>query len=967
MPYKTWLLTGVFLLMPWVAHAVGLGKLTILSALGRPLLAEVDLVSVQKDELATLTARLASPEAFTQANVQYSPALVGVRLSIERRADGLPYIKIISTRPVNEPFIDLLIELSWAQGRLVREYTALIDPDGYAPGTPIVQAVPPGEVAPVVAPESQPIVQAAPPVELAPAVTSELQPIEVKPAATAPAVARPVAVPAKAESKEYGPVRRGETLFTIATRTKPEGVTLDQMLVSLYRGNPDAFAGNMNNMKTGAILRIPEKQQITTTGQSEAVKVVRVQAANWNAYREKLAAAAAEAPGRDSRSAASGKITTSVDDKAAGKETPKEVLRLSKSEPIAPGKAGRGTGAPRTAAERVRMLEEEAVAREKALAEASDRVAQLEKTIKDMQRLLEIKGQVPGAQATKPVPQPAPGAKPEATPAMKSDQVAKAEPAKAEPAKAGPAKMEPARDTGKAPAEAPKGEQKAAPAEQPAAAEPPQGGVPKAEAPKTEPGAKAQPKPKPITIVQEPPGLLDQILGEPLYLGAAAGLLALLGGAGYWFVRRRRAQVVDEEDQRKKTEPELDKGAAATPAVAAPMSTERTGGGEDVDRLTEADLYLNFGRYEQAEEVLKEVVEKNPKNEEAQLKLLQIYAGRKDQAAFERIARNLHTQTVGAGNNWLKAAAMGYAFNPGNALYAAGKSAPVAAMPAAGGAAAATDVDFNFKLPPTSIATEADAEFDGGAASKTMIMQPGEMARAAEVQDITHGPGVAHEAAPAAAIPNFALDIPGAIQSPAVPDNTLDMPRDKAVTADVTGDSAAPIVDMIDFDFNATAPAPATPAAGGKTHDGTVARNIENQDQAAGLDMDFEHGDRATVAAVPDAKPEAAKSAGTTTVFPDFKLELADHTAASLAPELKLDDINLNLDDTTKTAVTKAPEAEPGAKDDRWYDVQTKFDLAKAYQEMGDKDGAHEILQEVIAEGDAGQQAAAKKLLDSLG
>src|ERR1019366_1591286 len=421
MPYKTWLLTGALLLMPWVAHAAGLGKLTILSALGRPLLAEVDLLSVQKDELATLTARLASPEAFTRANVQYSPALVGVRLSIERRADGRPYIKIVSTRPVNEPFIDLLVELNWAQGRLVREYTALIDPPGYTPGAPIVQAVPPVAVGPAVTPEPQSIAPTAPRVA-APG----------KPAAKAPVVTRPAAAPAKAESKEYGPVKRGDTLFSIAASVKPEGVTLEQMLVSLYHANPDAFGGNMNHLKSGTILRVPEKEHVIETGQSEAVKEVRVEAANWNAYRRTLAETVGETTARESRSAASGRITTAVEDKAAAKETPKVVLKLSKGELTAPGKAGSGKGA-RTNAERMRMLEEEATAREKAFAEANDRVAQLEKTIKDMQRLLEIKGQVPGAPAAKPVPQPAPEAKPGATPPVKGDQVAKMEPAKAEP------------------------------------------------------------------------------------------------------------------------------------------------------------------------------------------------------------------------------------------------------------------------------------------------------------------------------------------------------------------------------------------------------------------------------------------------------------------------------------------------------------------------------------------------------
>jgi len=134
MPYKTWLLAAILVLMPWAAHAAGLGKLTVLSALGQPLSAQIDLVSVQKDELATLSARIAAPEAFTQANVQYSPALVGARVSIEKRAQGQPYIKITSSRAINEPFLSVLVELSWAQGRLVREYTALIDPPGFAPG-----------------------------------------------------------------------------------------------------------------------------------------------------------------------------------------------------------------------------------------------------------------------------------------------------------------------------------------------------------------------------------------------------------------------------------------------------------------------------------------------------------------------------------------------------------------------------------------------------------------------------------------------------------------------------------------------------------------------------------------------------------------------------------------------------------------------------------------------------------------
>src|SRR5260221_507366 len=159
MPYKTWLLAAILVLMPWAVHAAGLGKLTILSALGQPLTAEIDLVSVQKDEFATLSARLAAPEAFTQANVQFNPALIGARLSIEKRAQGQPYIKITSSRAINEPFLGLLVELSWAQGRLVREYTVLIDPPGFTPGAPT--STPYVAVAPPAGSETMPIVPGA--------------------------------------------------------------------------------------------------------------------------------------------------------------------------------------------------------------------------------------------------------------------------------------------------------------------------------------------------------------------------------------------------------------------------------------------------------------------------------------------------------------------------------------------------------------------------------------------------------------------------------------------------------------------------------------------------------------------------------------------------------------------------------------------------------------------------------------
>ena len=957
-PYKTWLCAVFLLLMPWVTHAAGLGKLTVLSALGQPLSAEIDLMSVQKDEVATLSARIASPEAFQQANIQYSPALLGARLSIERRADGKPYIKLISLRPVNEPFIDLLVELSWAQGRLVREYTALVDPPGYTPTAPA-----PVAVAPVTPPVTvAPAPQAAEPASIAP-----------PPPTTGRALAAPGSVPAaRSGGTEYA-VKRGDTLSRIAASTKPEGVTLEQMLVGLYRSNADAFAGNMNRLKTGKILRVPEKAGIAETAQPDAVKEVRVQAANWNAYRLKLAEAAGTTSAQPTAKAASGKIVTAVDDKAAGKEAPKEVLKLSKGDAAAAGKAG--SGKPMSAQERVRTLEEEATAREKALAEANQRVTQLEKNIKDMQRLLEMKGAVPGAKPVAPVVPPATG---DVT--TKADAT-KAPPAKAEPPKTDVVAAAPGKDAGKAPAEAPKGDQKATTLEKPVT-EPPKSEAikgaeaPKADAVKTE--QTAQPKPKPKVTAPPPPPpppepeLVDQIISaasDPVYLGGALGGLAVLGGGAYWFARRRRNQTDDDTPAGVKAAPTMRKAAAAAsvdttaePVVAAPPPAVVT---DDVDPLAEADLYLNFGRDAQAEEVLKEALEKNPRHEEAQLKLLQIYAGRKDKVEFEKFALKLNTQTAGAGDNWLKAAAMGYAFDPENSLYAAGKSAPTPAAPATGGTPPSTDLDFDLELSPGTSVTATDVPLESGKAETTMMMEPGVLAAMAAVPtDATATLNITHDSAVRAAIADSAAAAPDfALGEQAGADSVTDIPLDAGLEQSAKGEEpAAPMAGAIDFNFDATTlmDVPATPEPSEPKHDSTLIITPEHQATAAALDMDFDIGGAAS--------KEPAKPADTAAapLDVDFKLDLGGESpAAPLAPEFKFDDINLSLDDAPRTDA--AAPAAGGAKDDHWYDVQTKFDLAKAYQEMGDKDGAREILQEVIKEGDPAQQAEAKLLLDSIG
>ena len=231
--------------LPLASEAAGLGQITVLSALGQPLRAEVEIFATPA-ELAEMQAKLADPDEFKRAGVDYSSTLLGISFAITKNPRGRSVIKLRSARPINDPFVDLLLELNWATGRLVRDYTFLLDSPEFA---------------------------ARGKASAAPALVSRpLAPVRSTSEARLPEgrVARPVSPPPMAQAQplappEQGPsgggthrVERGETLSKIARETRPEGVSLDQMLVGLFRANEDAFErGNMNRLRAGKILSIP--------------------------------------------------------------------------------------------------------------------------------------------------------------------------------------------------------------------------------------------------------------------------------------------------------------------------------------------------------------------------------------------------------------------------------------------------------------------------------------------------------------------------------------------------------------------------------------------------------------------------------------------------------------------------------------------------------------------------------------
>uniref|UniRef100_UPI0035B4D8D2 type IV pilus assembly protein FimV n=1 Tax=Piscinibacter sp. TaxID=1903157 RepID=UPI0035B4D8D2 len=150
-------LTGVAAAALWLAasnaYALGLGRLSVQSALGEALRAEIDVTSITPEEAGTLRVKVATPEAYRAAGVDYNAVLPATNVELQRRADGRPYLRVTSDRAVQEPFVDVILDISWASGRLVREYTMLFDPPTMA------RAPAPTPAAPAAAP----VIAAAPP------------------------------------------------------------------------------------------------------------------------------------------------------------------------------------------------------------------------------------------------------------------------------------------------------------------------------------------------------------------------------------------------------------------------------------------------------------------------------------------------------------------------------------------------------------------------------------------------------------------------------------------------------------------------------------------------------------------------------------------------------------------------------------------------------------------------------------
>ncbi len=392
------------------AAALSLGRISVQSALGEPLRAEIDVPDISADEAASLKASVALPDAFRGAGLEYNPAIAGVQVTLQKRADGRAYIRLSGNRAINEPFVDLILEASWATGRIVRDYTMLFDPPNprqAAPVAPTLAQVPaqPSTVAAPSRPSLLPL-----PAQALPAPRT----IEPRQNRNKKALAGPGAAVAQRRAAGQVTVRAGDTASKIAAATRPANVSLDQMLVGLLRTNPHAFMDdNVNRIKAGSVMNVPTAEQAAATPAVEATQIISAQSRNFNDFRRKLAGSAPSISVASATQKASGSVQARIEDKVPLTAVP-DKLTLSKG--ALPGQPG-----------------EDQLAKERSASEAAARAAEISKNINDLNKLgASTSAALPASAPAQAASAPASAAKPAV--AAVAQRPAASSPASAEPA-----------------------------------------------------------------------------------------------------------------------------------------------------------------------------------------------------------------------------------------------------------------------------------------------------------------------------------------------------------------------------------------------------------------------------------------------------------------------------------------------------------------------------------------------------
>jgi pilus assembly protein FimV len=899
------------------AHALALGRVNVLSALGEPLRAEIEVPDINAEEAASLSAKIASGDAFRAAGLEYNAALSSVQISLQRRANGSAYLRLSSDRPINEPFVDIILETTWATGRVVRDYTMLFDPSNMrAQPAPAVTASPS-----LPAPSANPSPSRAAAPSTSPA-TAPVRSTERRTPRAAPPVA---AAPAPAAKPGSVTVKAGNTATQLAVRYKPEGISLDQMLVAMLSANPEAFVeGNVNRLRKGAVLDMPTAATAGATPADQARQTITAQSKDFNEFRRRLAQGLPTTSTPSASRKAAGTVQAEVQERKPAAAAP-DKLTLSKG-------AIAGASAPKSSTS---ASKEDSIAKDKQAKDAASRTAELSKNIQDLNKLVTSTVATPAA---KPSAAASAATSVSAAPAVAAASGAKPGVTIAAGAPA-PSATPTAAVTAAPTAAAPTASTATAVMTTPASVTPTASiastvtptSVIKADATTTAASAPiAQVTPaKPKVVAPPPPpepSLVDSLLDNPLTMPAAGGLLALLAGFGFYrFRQRKNSSQVDSSFLESRLQPDsffgasggqrIDTNDAAGAVTGSSMvySPSQLDAAGDVDPVAEADVYLAYGRDLQAEEILKEAMRTNPGRVAIHAKLMEIYAKRRDIKAFETVANEAFSVTKGQGSEWEAASAMGRDLDPENPLYhgismgsTAFGGAGSAGMVAAGAlAATAASAAFAKQSSPQNAQFAADDNVDFDLDLDFSANDNG--SNAAAMNQASHG-----------------------TTSPIHVQTTVAM---KAQTPDSIDSTA---MDLI-FD------SPSVPDFDG-TNSGLI--DLSPPDLAM-FDQKL---------SFPDPKPAMGA------IAPTAPMSITTAPAPAMeALEFDLGDLSLDLPGSGASAASAS-----GGADLSGDPLETKLALAQEFLEIGDNDGARSLAQEVAAEASGALKARAQRMVADL-
>ncbi|WP_060508146.1 FimV/HubP family polar landmark protein [Pseudomonas sp. NBRC 111124] len=878
-----------------MANALGLGELTLKSAQNQPLDAEIELLDVRDLTAAEVAPSLAPPEEFSKAGVEFPSYLEDLTFTPVINPNGKSVLRVTSSQPLPGTVVKFLVQVMWPQGRLLRDYSVLLD--------------------------------------------------QAKAQGQQPAAGN--VNPATSSAGSYTTKRR-DTLWQIAARNTQGGGSVQQTMIAIQALNPDAFIGNnINQLKVGQVLRLPDQQQVQSIPQGEANREVAEQYAAWREGRRLgPRARQLDATRRGAADAAPERITQG------------DNLRL-----VSPGNQASGNSA-KAINDKLAVAQESLDTSRRDNDELKSRVSDLQSQMDKLQKLIQLKNdQLARLEAQ--------GAAPEAPPAA----ALPGEPAPVQPPSADAAPAEPV----------------VAPA--PAAVDT----APADEAATTQPSA------------------IDEMLANPVILGLIAGsaflvLLLLL----LLLARKRKAQQEAEKHLRMaralaeegERNPDLDLppssfdelevsapsvtlspavvAASAAAAVAAeklaapaaPVVEPEPARDPNAELLAEVDLSLSRGRLNHAADLLETAVAAQPENDTLRLRLMDVYARQGDHSAFVEQERKLPaTEANTAELSSLKE------------RYPAMLGLAAATAVSVGAAALAAEMGEQYvqellqEEPQTPAEVEAEPEPEPQA-----LVEP----------DSAPEPEPELEAAAEAFTETSVLD-----------DNDLDSAFDLSLGDDLPADDQLE-PPMLDEAPRFEAQAEAEPAAAEPETDADAdfeallaqaqaePQSVDDLDDFDLADFDLDSGETAAPVTAEEEPVDVAAELAAFDAIPEFdpisELELPDDFDLSLSLDddspaarsfaSELNDVNAELDKLSQSLESPSLEphftaedaaAEPEPLDDLDFDffsgadeVATKLDLARAYIDMGDHQGARDILDEVVKDGDDGQRQEAEEMLARL-